>query len=133
MSLERHRPARPHRLLPLGEETANGTDEMAARVAAQLLHRAPGEPVRTLEAVAAAEVNRLRRWDASRRPQGSPVSSATSARYALCLRIARRAVAGTLATDVGMATRYHRDGAAPAWAKERKPVTEVGGFVFYAT
>ena len=48
-----------------------------------------------------------------------------------CLRIARRALAGTLKDPTNGATHYHAKGAAPPWAKNRKPSAEIGGHRFY--
>jgi len=48
-----------------------------------------------------------------------------------CLRIARRALAGTLKDPTNGATHYHAKNASPPWAKNRKPSAEIGGHKFY--
>ncbi len=48
-----------------------------------------------------------------------------------CLRIARRALAGTLKDPTGGATHYHAGGMTPPWAKDRKPSAEIGRHRFY--
>lgn len=49
----------------------------------------------------------------------------------VCLRIARRAVAGVLGDPTGGATHYHARSVHPRWAWSRIPSAEVGGHVFY--
>ncbi len=48
-----------------------------------------------------------------------------------CLRIARRALAGTLKDPTGGATHYHEKSATPPWARDRKPSAEIGNHRFY--
>ena len=48
--------------------------------------------------------------------------------FAQCLRIARRAVAGTL-TD--RTTHYHTDTIRPSWARGRTPLAVIGRHLFY--
>ena len=128
-------PASRPRLTPLQRpKAAAPPPDPAARIAARLARVAPAEPVRTLEALAVAEANRLRR-----RPPGAPAppsegepGSMAPTRAALYRRIARRALAGSLDTPAAGASAYHRAGASPAWAAARAPVAEIGGFLFYA-
>ncbi len=49
-----------------------------------------------------------------------------------CIRIARRAVAGTLGDPTGGATHYHGRTANPPWARGKAPSAEIGGHLFYA-
>lgn len=51
--------------------------------------------------------------------------------FAICRRIAARAVAGTLPDPTGGATHYHQAEALPRWAIGRVPTAEIGGLVFY--
>lgn len=51
--------------------------------------------------------------------------------FATCLRIARRAVIGTLRDTTGAATHYHADYVSPYWAEGQKPVTTIGRHIFY--
>jgi spore germination cell wall hydrolase CwlJ-like protein len=50
-----------------------------------------------------------------------------------CLRIARRALAGTLKDPTSGATHYHEKSASPPWAKDRTPPAEIGNHKFYNT
>jgi len=112
--------------MPAGRPRTGEASQIAARIA----RVAPAEPVRTLEALAVAEANRLRHQSpAAPVPLQTQNENAPGERYR---RIARRALAGALDTPVGAAVAYHRDGPTPPWAAGRQPVAEVGGFVFYA-
>lgn len=51
--------------------------------------------------------------------------------FATCLRIARRAAAGTLADRTHGATHYHADYVSPYWAKGRTPAAVIGRHIFY--
>lgn len=103
----------------------------AAWIAHRLFTRHGGEPVRGLEALALAEANRLRRERSRGGAYPKLPPAPDDARYRACLRIARRAVAGTLGGDVGGATHYHRANALPDWARALTPIAEIAGFVFY--
>lgn len=48
-----------------------------------------------------------------------------------CLRISRRAIAGTYADPTHGATHYHAKGALPPWARGRTPSAEIGNHKFY--
>ena len=123
------KPARPRGLIPLHRDTES--DDPVALVAHRLHSRFPGEPVRTLEALAMAEANRLAARAPRTRAQVPPAPRDDRA-YAACRRIARRALSGALEDPVGEATRYHREDASPLWARDLPPLAEVGGFLFYA-
>ncbi len=51
--------------------------------------------------------------------------------FVTCLRIARRAVAGTLKDSTHGATHYHTKDILPSWAKGQKPSTVIGHHIFY--
>lgn len=51
--------------------------------------------------------------------------------FATAVRIARRAVAGTLADVTGGADHYHAKSIAPDWAKGQKPTTTIRNHIFY--
>ncbi len=51
--------------------------------------------------------------------------------FATALRIARRAVAGTLADSTYGATHYHTKAVAPFWAEGADPVAVIGAHIFY--
>jgi hypothetical protein len=110
------------------------------------------EGIRSLEAIAAAIANRVDRarqdnpvsqdpvadrftrfvviarehLQALDTPQNPEVNS-----FAVCLRIARRAVSGALQDPTRGATRFHVLGVAPDWAAGRKPSACVGTMFFY--
>ncbi len=119
---------------------------------------ARGEPVRGKEAVAAVVVNRVRRarlrngywwghdiksvcqkpWQFSCWNESDPnrdklcaVTSANSV-FKTCLRVARRAVAGTLKDPTAGATHYHALGIEPPWARGHEPSATIGRHKFYA-
>ena len=52
--------------------------------------------------------------------------------FAVCRRIARRAMEGTLDDPTGGATRYHAEDAGPDWSQGRSPSAAIGGLLFYA-
>lgn len=51
--------------------------------------------------------------------------------FAQCLRLARRAVNGTLSDNTDGATHYHTDSIMPAWARGQDPTAIIGEHVFY--
>lgn len=121
-------------------------DERIERLANALLSLAGDESVRVLEALAAALVNRLDEDDAAveaaaealeelRGPGLSEASPAwagnTDERLALCRRIARRALRGSLFDPTGGANAFHRVDASPSWARRLMPVAVCGSFLFY--
>jgi spore germination cell wall hydrolase CwlJ-like protein len=121
-------------------------------LARTLWGEARGESVRGIEAVAAVVVNRVRRggwWGNSvetvcRKPMqfscwnaGDPNRAKleqvdeSDRQFRICLRIARRAIAGRVDDPTGGATHYHVRGLLPAWAREREPSAEIGNHLFY--
>ena len=138
--------------------TPGGSIEAAVDTLARTLWgEARGEPVRGIEAVASVVVNRVRAaerrggfwwgdsvvavcrkpfqfpcWDAGDPSRAAlPVVTAADPVFAICLRVARRAVAGLLPDPTGGATRYHALGLHPDWAAGHCPSAEIGGYVFY--
>ncbi|RDD60197.1 cell wall hydrolase [Ferruginivarius sediminum] len=104
----------------------------AAWIAHRLFASHADEPVRTLEALAVAEANRLRRQAGRERLYPKlPAPPDDDARYRACLRTARRALAGALPGYIGGATHYHRRNVEPRWAAQMTPAAEVGDFIFY--
>lgn len=51
--------------------------------------------------------------------------------YATAIRVARRAVAGTLDDITGGATHYHAQGILPDWASGQTPTATIGHHIFY--
>ncbi len=51
--------------------------------------------------------------------------------FATCLRIARRAVIGTLKDNTNGATHYHADYVSPYWAQGERPIKTIGRHIFY--
>jgi spore germination cell wall hydrolase CwlJ-like protein len=51
--------------------------------------------------------------------------------YATAVRIARRAVAETLADITGGATHYHAKNILPDWANGQTPTAAIGNHIFY--
>ncbi len=51
--------------------------------------------------------------------------------FATAMRIARRAVAGTLADITGGATHYHAKSITPDWARGEAPTTTIRNHIFY--
>ena len=122
---------------------------------------ARGESVRGREAVAAAIINRVdraarfaaarlrHRWgrtvsDVCLKPSqfscwngDGPnrerilAAAAGEPDFDICLRIARRAVAGVLNDPTGGATHYHAKGVLPAWSDGHAPCTTIGNHLFY--
>lgn len=128
------------------ERPARVTDERIERLANALLNLAGDESVRVLEALAAALVNRLEEDDeavetaaeALGELRRSGLFEAPAAwvgesdeRLALCRRIARRALRGSLLDPTGGATAFHRIDASPAWARRLMPLAVCGSFLFY--
>ncbi|MGE5477060.1 MAG: cell wall hydrolase [Bacteroidales bacterium] len=121
-------------------------------LARTLWGEARGESVRGIEAVAAVVVNRVRRggwWGNSvetvcRKPMqfscwnaGDPNRAKleqvdeSDRQFRICLRIARRAIAGSVDDPTGGATHYHVRGLLPVWARGRDPSAEIGNHLFY--
>ncbi len=126
-------------------------------LARTLYGEARGEGLLGMEAVAAVVINRVRFarqrggfwWgatvkDVCLRPkqfscwnQNDPNSEiirkidATDKIFALCRRIARRAVCGVLVDPTRGAMHYHNRKCFPAWARKAIPCAEIGNHIFY--
>lgn len=126
-------------------------------LARTLYGEARGEKVRGIEAVAAVIINRvefalkrggywwgsdvetvcLRPWQFSCWNANDPnrnkilLVEETNKVFGICLRVARRALAGTLKDPTKGATHYHVKGLLPAWARKQIPCAEVGHHIFY--
>lgn len=133
-------------------------DEDAIDVLARTLYgEARGEPLRGKEAVAAVVINRVKRarerggywwgdtvetvcrkpWQFScwnpDDPNRAKIEAVTPDNriFRSCLRVARRAVEGTLDDPTGGATHYHTKAIRPPWARRRPPRVEIGHHLFY--
>lgn len=51
--------------------------------------------------------------------------------FATALRVARRAIAGTLSDKTRGATHYHADTVSPYWARGQTPTATIGHHIFY--
>lgn len=92
-------------------------------------HRA--EPVRTLEALAAAMARAIARAPVPGVPSpDTPPGS--DPRFAVCRRVARRALCAGMEPEMPGATRYHHESVEPSWARKRTPLAALGGFLFHA-
>jgi N-acetylmuramoyl-L-alanine amidase len=128
-------------------------------LARTLWGEARGEPVRGKEAVACVVMNRVRTaqarggrywWGADpiavctkpwqfscwnpADPNRAKLEAVTmeDRTFRMCVRIARRALAGVVDDPTGGATHYHTRDVAPPWSRGRSPTAEIGGHVFYA-
>jgi hypothetical protein len=112
------------------------------RLTDTLFDRAGDQEVRVIEALAAVLA---RQWSDGRgssprglceapaaRPFASEASDADSIiRRAICQRIARRALHGTLVDPTRGATAVHRIDDSPDWARDLLPIGTFGPFLFY--
>ncbi|MBI1206781.1 MAG: cell wall hydrolase [Azospirillum sp.] len=141
-----------------GTPALGGTREDAIETLARTLWgEARGEPVRGIEAVAAVVLNRVavarrqggfwwgnsivevcrKPWQFScwnpddvNRPKMLAVKTGEPM-FDVCLRVARRAVAGLIADPTLGATHYHHRSVHPEWAKGRAPSAVIGVHLFY--
>lgn len=116
-------------------------DEPVDAMAGLLLELAPGETVRAIEALAATLVNRQMHCDRSGvaplpgdcglAEHPAPWTGENGASAAICRRIARRAIGGSLHDPTAGATAFHHIDVTPEWAQGRYPVALFGSFLFY--
>jgi N-acetylmuramoyl-L-alanine amidase len=141
---------------PVGADDARpGADESDVDTLARTIWgEARGEPVSGMEAVASVVLNRLRRnrprrfgrtvADVCTMPaqfscwnEGDPNRAKLlrvderDEKFREYLRIARAAVAGTLADSTGGADHYHVAGIEVGWAARRRPCCTVGKHLFF--
>jgi len=135
-------------------EIHNAAVDVLART---IYGEARGEPVRGQEAVASVVLNRVKRankpggywwgssvsevcrkeWQFSTWNPSDPNRDKILAvdrrdpSFRQALRIARRAIAGTLDDPTGGATHYHAKATMPNWAEGRVPSAEIGNHKFY--
>lgn len=129
-------------VMPRGDSCEHLTDEIpaaqnrseAGRIGSILAGLVPDGNVRAMEALAVVIIRSD--WGhfcaaASApmpvRPGGDTMRQVISAGE----RIARRALAGTLADASRGASRFHRVGDFPDWAHESRPTVQIGDFLFY--
>jgi hypothetical protein len=115
---------------------------LVERLADALFGLSGDQDVRVIEALAAVLA---RRWrcglhsplrglsEATPTPQfASEASDAdTAMRHAICRRIARRALRGSLVDPTRGATAVHRIDISPAWSRDLLPIGIFGPFLFY--
>jgi len=123
---------------------------LTALLALTLWHHGHSQPVRALEALAAVILNQARRnalpgpalpaaalaaacrWQGPERAGPEPTRpTPDDPLWAVCRRIARRALAGNLADPTGGAVRWHRRDRHPPWAAGRAPALALGELLFY--
>ncbi len=138
---------------PLNPNTNQTVDTLARTIYGE----ARGELVRGKEAVACVVMNRVRRarersgywwgatpvevclrpWQVSCGNETDPNRakvegvSRDNRNFQSCLRIARRALAGTLKDPTVGATHYHAKGQTPPWARDKTPAADIGNHRFY--
>jgi hypothetical protein len=112
------------------------------RLTDTLFKLAGDQDVRVIEALAAVLARRLREQDRSS-PGGLSEAAAEYAhsdaasnrdietRRAICQRIARRALRGSLVDPTQGATAVHRVDVSPAWSRDLLPTGMFGPFLFY--
>jgi spore germination cell wall hydrolase CwlJ-like protein len=115
-----------------------------------IYYEAGFEPVVGRRAVAQVILNRMRHpafaksvcgvvYEGSTRPgcqfsftcDGSLGRAPAAAAWAQAATIARDALAGHVAAEVGQATHYHTDYVAPYWAPKLSKITQIGAHIFY--
>ena len=110
-------------------------------LASQLYGLAGEQEVRVIEALAAAFANRWRDG-LDEAPCGlcEPLTAAgferdaareVAGRLAICRRVARRALRGSLVDPTRGATAWHRIEVSPAWSRDLLPIGMFGPFLFY--
>ncbi len=143
-----------HQIDPPRRQLERDVDVLARTIFGE----ARGELVRGQEAVAAVIINRVRRardrngrywwgttvetvclrdwqfscWNADD-PNRRKIETVTpeNRTFQTCLRVARRAVSGTLKDPTDGATHYHARGVRPPWSRRRAPCAEIGRHQFY--
>lgn len=135
-----------------------GKEQEIDILARTIYGEARGESIRGKEAVASVIINRVQRakrrghywwgntpYEVCKRPwqfscwnindpnrEKILAVSANNKNFQSCLRIARRAINGTLEDPTFGATHYHVKGLFPPWARGHSPRTEIGRHQFFA-
>lgn len=137
--------------LPFAMPVSGTTADRALRCLTQAVYYEAGyEPTEGKRAVAQVVLNRMRHpayprsvcgvvYDGSTRPgcqfsftcDGSLRRTPAPAAWAAAERIARAALAGEVASSVGMATHYHADYVSPYWAPRLAKLRQIGTHIFY--
>ncbi|HKK30711.1 MAG TPA: hypothetical protein VKA18_10010 [Alphaproteobacteria bacterium] len=116
----------PGAAIPCGEEAAMLAEQLAALV--------PEGNVRAMEALACVILRAGRSQASVSRAVTEETYVRREAGFALMAaaeRIARRTLSGVMDDPSRGATRFHRLGELPDWARKSAPVTEIGPFLFY--
>lgn len=137
--------------------TPDHSTDIAAAFAHLLFKFGRHEPIRAIEAIAAAIANDVDRGLPHITVPSLPASETSLTRhdrfaqrlavlaapfdisdhaeetpaFASCLRIARRAMAAAMSDPTGGATRFHAFDEAPQWARGMLPCASIGSFLFY--
>jgi Cell Wall Hydrolase len=129
--------------MPLENATPQQTSiALVERLANALLDLAGDQEVRVIEALAAVLARHWR--DGDRSPlrglfeptapwqlASEPSDPDRTKRHAICQRIARRALRGSLMDPTRGATAMHRIDVSPAWSRDLLPTGMFGPFLFY--
>ena len=103
------------------------TDHVARRLHAE----AKGSPVRLIEALAPLIARQVSKAPAAESEGAAALPSPTDPFFALCRRVARRAMKGLIGERVPGATDFHREDELPEWTRGATPVAQLDGFLFY--
>ena len=148
----------PYRAAQPAAAQSNPASRVVDTLARTIYGEARGELVRGKEAIAAVIINRVRRarergghywwgadieavctkpyqfscWNVSD-PNRAKIEAvgAHNRAFQNCLRVARRAVNGTLRDHTKGATHYHVRGLFPPWARGKPACAEIGRHQFY--
>lgn len=143
-------PARPFRII-VGPDGASHYDAALKCLAQAIYYEAASEPEAGQRAVAQVVLNRVKHpafpsticgvvYQGSERAtgcqftftcDGSLTRVPPPALYRRAERIAREALAGRVATEVGNSTNYHADYVIPYWAPSLAKLTQIGRHIFY--
>lgn len=113
----------------------HGGDTEVSTIAPMLAFLTSDGNVRLMEAlavvIARSDWGRICAAAATPAAEQSMTTPRAAAILSAAERIARRAIAGTIGDPINGATRFHRLGQLPDWARGAEPVADVGDFLFY--